>query len=92
VIWDEPDRFDPDRFSPGKAAERHPMAMIPFSAGPRKCVGESLAWLEMQIHLVMIAKHLRLKLAAGQQLELEAGVNLRSKHNFLMEPEIRTAL
>lgn len=92
AIWEEPDRFDPERFSSGKAATRHPMAMIPFSAGPRKCVGESLAWLEMHIHLMMAARHLRLRPTAGQQLELEAGVNLRSKHNLLMKPEIRTAV
>jgi cytochrome P450 len=90
AIWEEPDRFDPDRFSPDQAAKRHPMAMIPFSAGPRKCIGESLARLEMQVHMMMMARHLCLKPTAGQQVELEAGVNLRNKHDFLMEPAVRS--
>jgi Cytochrome P450 len=53
------------------------MTMLPFSAGPRKCIGEFFARIEMQIHLMIIAKHLRLRCVSGQQVQLEAGVNLR---------------
>ncbi len=91
AFWEAPDRFNPDRFGPDQSRSRHPMTMIPFGAGPRKCIGESFARIEMQIHLMTIAKHLRLRSAAEQPIELEAGVNLRNKHDFIMTPEIISA-
>ena len=88
AFWKDPDRFNPDRFAPDESRTRHPMTMIPFSAGPRKCIGESLARIEMQIHLMTIAKHLRLRSVGEQPIQLEAGVNLRNKHDFIMTPEM----
>jgi cytochrome P450 len=88
AFWQDPDRFNPDRFGPDESRTRHPMTMIPFSAGPRKCIGESLARMEMQIHVMTIAKHLRLRSRGEQTIQLEAGVNLRSKHDFIMTPEM----
>jgi cytochrome P450 len=88
AFWDAPDQFNPDRFGPNELHTRHPMTMIPFSAGPRRCIGESLARIEMQIHLMTIAKHLRLRSVGEQSIELEAGVNLRNRHDFIMTPEI----
>ncbi len=88
-LWEAPDRFDPDRFDPDRSKDRHPLAMLPFAAGPRNCIGEPLARLEMQIHLVMIAKKLRLRYERKTPPEMESGVNLRARHDFIMTPEIR---
>jgi cytochrome P450 len=89
ALWDAPDRFNPDRFEPDQSRHRHPLAMLPFSAGPRKCLGEFFARLEMQIHVMTIAKQLRLRCVGGTQLELDAGVNLRNKYDFMMVPETK---
>lgn len=38
--WPNPDKFDPDRFLPENSINRHPFSFVPFSAGPRNCIGE----------------------------------------------------
>jgi cytochrome P450 len=90
-LWEQPDCFNPDRFRADNAKDRHRLATIPFSSGPRNCIGALLARVEMQIHLMTIAKYLRLRYVQSRPIELDAGVNLRSKYDFIMYPEIRKA-
>jgi len=86
-FWEAPDRFDPDRFELDGPKDRSSTAMLPFSMGPRNCIGEHLARMEMQIHLMMIGRHLKLRYVANKPLGLAAGVNLLSAHDFVMTPE-----
>jgi len=88
-IWNEPDRFNPDRFQPENSKHRHRLAMIPFSAGPRTCIGAHFARVEMQIHIMTIARHLQLQFVPSGPIELDAGVNLRSRHDFIMYPQVK---
>lgn len=88
-LWAEPDEFNPDRFAPAESRDRQPLATCPFSAGPRKCIGEALARVEMQLHVMTIAAQLRLKQISGDPKSLEAGVNLRCRNEFIMTPEIK---
>ena len=60
-LWEAPEAFNPDRFGATGPDSQSSMAMLPFSVGPRNCIGEHLARMEMQIHLMMIAKRLRLR-------------------------------
>jgi cytochrome P450 len=91
AIWPDPDCFDPGRFDPDRAHDRHRLATIPFSSGPRNCIGERLARLEMQLHLLIIARQMRLRYVQSKPLELDAGVNLRSKYDFIMSPILKPA-
>ena len=89
-FWEAPDRFEPDRFDAEGSLGQSSMTMLPFSVGPRNCIGEHLARMEMQIHVMMIGKRLRLRYVESEPPVLAAGVNLLSAHDFVMTPELKS--
>ncbi len=87
--WKEPDAFRPERFDAEHESERPRFAYIPFAAGPRHCIGESLALYEMLMHLYKVARHYRLALASDDPVELDAQINLRTRKPLVMRLERR---
>jgi cytochrome P450 len=70
--WDEPRRFDPDRFAPGRAEdERHSHSYIPFGGGPHMCIG--LRFAETQIKLVMhhLVRRYRWSVPEGYEMPVQ---------------------
>jgi cytochrome P450 len=87
--WKEPDAFRPERFDAAHEAERPRFAYMPFAAGPRHCIGETLALYEMYMHLYKVARRYRLRYVPERELELEAQINLRTKYPLMMTLERR---
>ncbi len=79
AYWEQPDEFRPERFLPANAVQRHRYVYLPFSAGPRHCIGESFAMAEMMIHLAVLASHVQPQPPGERAVELEAEVNLRPR-------------
>ncbi|MCC6614676.1 MAG: cytochrome P450 [Anaerolineae bacterium] len=76
---DDADQFKPERFTPEREAQLKKYAYMPFSTGPRVCIGNSFAMMEAHLMLATIAQHWRLQLQPGQRVEPEPLITLRPK-------------
>lgn len=78
-LFDDPEKFDPERFSPERTMEQSsPYAYIPFSAGPRNCIGQKFAMLELKSTLSKVIRNYRLT-EAGPEPQLIIQLTLKPK-------------
>lgn len=82
--WPDPNRFDPDRFAPGTSGElgdkgRPSYAYLPFGGGPRLCIGNQFALMEMQILLAMLVRDFAVARVAGPPIEPHPLITLRPR-------------
>ncbi len=75
-FWPNPLAFDPERFSPQAAKDRHRFAYIPFGAGPRQCIGEGFALTESVLVAAAIAQRFRLRSPDDHAAELDPQITL----------------
>ncbi|MBL8631375.1 MAG: cytochrome P450 [Rhodospirillaceae bacterium] len=76
-LWDEPEKFDPDRFLPERIAQRSRFAYFPFGAGPRVCVGSNFALMEMQFSLAMMFRMFDVKITSDPNPQFGNLITLR---------------
>jgi cytochrome P450 len=69
-FFENPEQFDPDRFSAGRIEKIPQYAWIPFGAGPHRCIGEVLALSEMTLVVATVLQRFRLSFAPGQSRDV----------------------
>jgi cytochrome P450 len=76
-LWDEPEKFDPDRFLPERVVKRSRFAYFPFGAGPRVCIGSNFAMMEMQFTLAMIFRMFDVEITSNKNPDFGNLITLR---------------
>jgi len=84
-FWDEPEKFDPERFLPERSTMRLRYSYFPFGGGPRQCIGNNFALMEAQLILATVAQKYQLRLVSDQLIYPEASVTLRPRGEMLMK-------
>ncbi|KAK3594328.1 hypothetical protein CHS0354_024264 [Potamilus streckersoni] len=82
-IWAKPDEYDPLRFS--KDVTRSSIYYMPFSIGPRNCIGQQFAYTQIRIVVAMILRRFRLSLDPDREAEPEIALILRSKNGLYLK-------
>ncbi len=77
LLWERPEAFDPDRFSPERAREMHRFQFIPFGAGPRICIGLKFAYMEAVAILATLVRRVRFRPAPDYRLSPNIRITLR---------------
>ncbi len=80
-IFKNPTQFDPTRWFGEKPG---PFQYIPFSAGPRLCLGYQFAMLEMKLVIVRIMQRFRLNVVANSSIEADCKLTLRPANGIPM--------
>ena len=80
--WPDPERFDPDRFADTDLATA---AFFPFSLGPRRCLGEHFAYLEMALHLGVLLPQFTPHCHGEPRPALDFAINLRTREDLKLD-------
>ena len=82
--WDDPERFDPERFTKENEKLHAPLTWLPFGAGPRGCIGGNYATLQIFMILSVLLRRYEFELVPGQTIEARPMVILRPKDGIRM--------
>jgi cytochrome P450 len=83
-LWPNPEGFDPDRFAPEAVAARPRYAYFPFGGGPRQCIGNGFASMELRLIVATILQRARPWVMPGQDVQRQPLITMRPKGGIEM--------
>ena len=87
--WTEPLKFIPERFNKENSKDRHRFVYFPFGGGPRLCIGNNFALMEMQLVVPMIIQHFKLHKPANFKFKRDPLITMRPNPEMQMEINAR---
>ncbi|KAK9290597.1 hypothetical protein L1049_008768 [Liquidambar formosana] len=87
-VWERAEEFVPERYdleSPVPNETNTDFRFIPFSGGPRKCVGDQFAMLEAIVSLTIFLQHLNFELVPDQNINMTTGATIHTTNGLYMK-------
>lgn len=88
-FWEDPLKFDPDRWTSEREAAQHPYAYHPFAIGQRMCIGYSFSLLESHLMLALLARRFVPRLMPGYSPQWVMNSTLGTSNGFPMQIHVR---
>jgi len=88
-FWEKPHVFDPERFSEENSKGRHKFAFFPFGGGPRYCIGNNFAMMEMKVILASLVHHFDFEALSKLPVALEPLLTLKPRDEILLHVKKR---
>lgn len=87
--YQEPDRFNPDRWTDEFKTHLPRFSYFPFGGGIRGCIGESFAWMEGILLIATLARKWEMRKVPSQHVKLDPAITLRPKYGMKMKLKLR---
>lgn len=87
--WDQPNEFQPDRFEKDKLRDIKTFTYCPFGGGPRLCIGQQFAMMELQLVVYTLLKNFKFTLNESLPIVVAPSVTLRAKSGIKMRASVR---
>lgn len=87
IVWPDSKVYNPYRFDPDTPQQRSPLAFVPFSAGPRNCIGQSFAMAEMRVVVALTLLRFRLSVDRTHKVRRKPELILRTENGLWLNVE-----